>query len=238
MNTATARNFNVQMQDLIERFAVLFPRWPSLAPARDAVRLAARKLDEIDAGRNPFGENPDPAAQAISRPYSFLFYMTQTATASDPAVLESLEFKRIPPPATDVPQTIAHVAAQIARVEALRAAGQFTPAATPSPQRPQPTTAQPGQTITATSSQAQAPGSYQLAQPTPAIATLQAPAAAWSPSGSVLRSGVASFAPTGGEFGPETSQEPAAAAKGNAAAIAALIGFGVLVLMRRKGGKR
>lgn len=137
-SSAQAHAYLSQIENLVDRFAVIFPRWPSLTEARQAITRAARQLDQLDSGRNPFSpDNPDPAGTAINRPYSFLHFMATTAGATfaeqliDPMTGMSLKISAPTRPdgsAAGIQETIDGYRAQLERAERIRAGGAVAPA--------------------------------------------------------------------------------------------------------------
>lgn len=196
--SAQARTYLAQIQDLVDRFAVLFPSWPSLTPARASITRAARQLDQLDNGQNPTSpDNPDPAGTIINPPYSFLHFMATTAGATDAnQLLDPLTGRAliIDAPTGTIAETIAHYQGLMARAEQIRARGGRTtptpapaapdpsPTPTPStPPTPAPTpaiTAQAAPVLTTTGQ-----GAAQAASQAPGPSwTIGAPAASYAPS--------------------------------------------------------
>jgi hypothetical protein len=241
LSFATARQYLAQIQDLIERFGVLFPRWPSLADARQSATIAARNLDRWEA--TPPENNQQPAATAINRPYSFLFYMSQTATATDPELLQQPEWKIVPPPETSVPETIAYIRSQIERIERLRQSP------TPQPTPPPPLASPSGSPSVASGGTSQSPAAAAaIASPVTASTQSRPPAYAttgggsWSSGGgggAVLRSGVSMLAePT--DATPAPAAPSPAASRTNPMVWVALAAAGLFVFVggKKKGARR
>ena len=247
-STAQAITWLAQIQDLVDRFAVLFPRWPSLTPARAAISRAARQLEQLNAGRNPFSpDNPDPAGTAINAPYSFLHYMATTATATqadqllDPLTGRPLIIDAPTRPdgsAAGIAETIDHYRALMARAEQIRASGGGT-TPTPPPAAPVSSTPTPTDPPTPTA----APTAVQAASPAAAATIVQAgppaitgpaePSAGWAAQAAsyafpgVQPSGLVADA----QPGPAS---PARASGGNWLPI---LGLGVLAVLVAGGGK-
>ena len=240
--SAQARTWLAQIQDLVDRFAVLFPSWPSLAPARASIMRAARQLDQLDSGNNPFSpDNPDPAGTAINAPYSFLHFAATTAGATqaeqllDPLTGRSLI---IDAPTGNIPETIAYYQGLMARAEQIRASGGGT-TPTPPPAAPVSSTPTPTDPPTPTA----APTAVQAASPAAAATIVQAgppaitgpaePSAGWAAQAAsyafpgVQPSGLVADA----QPGPAS---PARASGGNWLPI---LGLGVLAVLVAGGGK-
>ncbi len=242
ITSAQARTWLAQIQDLVDRFAVLFPSWPSLAPARASITRAARQLDQLDSGNNPFSpDNPDPAGTAINAPYSFLHFAATTAGATqaeqllDPLTGRSLI---IDAPTGTIPETIAYYQGLMARAEQIRASGGGTTPTPPTPAAPvsSPTTPTATSPIASTPSQ---PPVYATTGQAAVQAVAAAPTSSWS-----IGAPTASYAPSAyadPSTPPTTAAAPSSArATGGNWLPIAIVGLVGLVAFGggKKGGRR